>query len=344
MQGSTEQQCSELAVWLQPLLAGVDAVRLQPLPGDAGQRRYFALPDYPHLLAVLSPPSSEPNRAFVDLSRLLTSHQQPVPKLFAVNFSGGFMLLEHLGSRPLLADYPQRGEQALQQGLALLPALAAIAPESMAGLKRFDGTLLTAEMALFEEWFIGPLLGLPLSADEQAQLTELFALLVNSALAQPQGFVHRDFHCRNLMLSASGEIGMIDYQDAVVGPLSYDLVSLLKDCYWQWPVKTVEAAVADYYRTVVAALPAPPTAAEFHRSFDWMGLQRHIKVLGIFARLALRDGKSQYLQDLPLVITYTLQTAAHYDELRPFAQWFEARLMPVIKRQAWHAAAAGQHR
>ncbi len=343
MESRPDRHSEALAAWLlQQLPDSAAVLPLRPLPGDAGQRRYYELAAERRYLAVYSPPHSEPNRTFVAVTQLLAANQLPVPKIYAVDFSRGFMLLQHLGAEPLRAAYAERGSEALQRGLALLPALAAIDAAQLAWLPRYDEVRLQDEMALFADWFVSALLALPLSARERELLAALFGQLVESALAQPQGFVHRDFHCRNLMLASGGAdagIGLIDYQDALVGPLNYDLVSLLKDCYWQWPEATVDAAVADYYAAVIAVRQSAPTLAQFRQGFDWIGLQRHIKVLGIFARLALRDGKPQYLQALPLVIHYTLETARRYPALQPFAQWFEQRLMPSIQRQHWYPSA-----
>ncbi|TNE78997.1 MAG: phosphotransferase, partial [Gammaproteobacteria bacterium] len=158
-----------------------------------------------------------------------------------------------------------------------------------------------------------------------------------SALSQPTVLVHRDFHSRNLMLLDNGGIGVIDFQDAVTGPLTYDLVSLLRDCYIRWPASYVSRRALNYYRRAVAAgIATPVSDKQFMRWFDLMGLQRHIKVLGIFARLFLRDGKAGYLNDLPLVIRYTLEQLDSYPELNEFKDWFERRVLPAVIDQSWY--------
>ncbi len=343
------EQQKALQQWLQnqlPEHAGLPVLR--PLPGDAGQRRYWEIVDQPDYLVASSPPESEPNRSFIACTLLLARNGLPVPKLFAIDLSRGFFLLEHLGRQPLRSLYPTDGADALQPALSLLSSLAAIPGAELAELPEYDRAKLVAEMELFEQWFVAELLSIELNKVERSELAALYQQLATSAIEQPQGFVHRDYHCRNIMLSdtpaAELQLGIIDYQDAVVGPLSYDLVSLLKDCYWQWPSATREALVAEFYRHNIAPLEGSPSLAEFSRQFDWMGLQRHIKVLGIFARLALRDNKPGYLQDLPLVIHYTLEVAACYPQLQPFAEWFKARLMPTIAKQSWFGelGAAGQ--
>ncbi len=331
-------QHQPLSSWLGRQL-GSAPVTLRPLPGDAGQRRYFELAEQPARLAAASPPASEPNRAFVDITLLLAAAGLPVAKLYAVDFARGWLLLEHLGRRPLRALYADRGAAALQPALALLPKLAALDGAALGALPRYDRSALLAELALFGDWFVGALLGVELNDDDRALLDELFETLLASAAAQPHGFVHRDYHCRNLMVADRGEaLAMIDYQDGLVGPLSYDLVSLLKDCYWHWPAAEVDRAVTGYYQAVIATADSALSEAGFRRCFDWMGLQRHLKVLGIFARLSLRDGKHGYLDDLPLVLHYTCQVASSYPQLAQFGAWFERRLMPQIERQAWFAA------
>ena len=193
------------------------------------------------------------------------------------------------------------------------------------------------EMNLFPEWFLTQLLGVDLQPSDHDLLNETMAILVDSALEQPQVLVHRDFHSRNLMLLADEEIGVIDFQDAVTGPLAYDLVSLLRDCYVRWPVDYISQRALNYYRSAEAAGIAPQASkAQILRWFDLMGLQRHIKVLGIFSRLCLRDGKHNYLNDLPLVIRYTLEQLAPYPELGRFKDWFELRVLPQLPQQDWY--------
>jgi len=337
--GEIEQQ-KALQGWLVRQLPGFFGTPvLKPLPGDAGQRRYWGIVDQPHYLVASSPPESEPNRSFIACTLLLARNGLPVPKLFAIDLSRGFFLLEHLGHQPLRSVYPTEGANALKPAMTLLASLAAIPGAELAELPEYDRTKLIAEMVLFEQWFVAELLSLELNNVERSELAALYEQLATSAIEQPQGFVHRDYHCRNIMLSdtsaAQPQLGIIDYQDAVVGPLSYDLVSLLKDCYWQWPSVTREALVTEFYQHNIAPLEGAPSLAEFSRQFDWMGLQRHMKVLGIFARLALRDNKPSYLHDLPLVIHYTLEVAASYPQLQAFAEWFKARLMPAIAKQPW---------
>jgi aminoglycoside/choline kinase family phosphotransferase len=189
--------------------------------------------------------------------------------------------------------------------------------------------LLMREMELMPEWFLRRHLGLQISAAERAMLDRLFETLAQDALAQPAAFVHRDYHSRNLLVTAAGNPGILDFQDAVWGPVTYDLVSLLKDCYVEWPAPRVRTWALQYRERLLAkGFPLGLTEAAFIRGFDLIGLQRHIKVLGIFARLYYRDGKAQYLKDLPLVLRYTRDAAAQYAETAEFADFIAKRIDP----------------
>lgn len=333
----------DLLSWaMQALSAKPDqAATLHPLAGDASQRRYFRLRTRDHCyIAVDSPPASQKNREFLAVRACMEAGGVRVPALLAADLEQGYLLLEDLGDGLLLdrltadsADSWYRQALALQQRMAGLPAEAVALPA-------YDARLLGEELARFPEWFLGALLGLALSDDERAALAELDRLLVANALAQPRVLVHRDFHSRNLMCMADGQLAVIDFQDAVFGPATYDAVSLLKDCYVRWPRDRV-AGWALGYRDALAAsghLPALDDAT-FLRWFDWMGLQRHLKVLGTFARLALRDGKTDYLQDLPRVLEYVQEVFALYAGQHPaldaIAGWFDQRVLPVIHRQSW---------
>ena len=210
---------------------------------------------------------------------------------------------------------------AIQAILKLLPVTCE--------LPRYDAGRLKAEMSLFREWFLEGQLGLNVNADVAQMLDEAYECLVSSALEQPTGFVHRDFHCRNLMVDAAQNPGIIDFQDAVVGPVTYDLVSLYKDCYYQFDRHLVEQVVDDFRQQLAGrGLVAPDVP--MLRWFDLMGAQRHLKCLGIFSRLNLRDGKPGYLADIPLVIEYLVETSAIYPELERLHNWLLAEVMPRV--------------
>lgn len=320
------------------------AAVLLPVAGDASNRHYFRL-QLPGqaFITVVAPPATEKNREFLAIRQLLESAGVRVPQLFAADLEQGFMLLEDLGDRLLLGELGDATADAhYTRACAILRQLAAVDAQALEGLPVYNRSLLAEEFSRFPTWFLQQLLGLELTDAEFHLLAELDGLLVGSALAQPQVLVHRDFHSRNLMCLPGDELAVIDFQDAVVGPVTYDPVSLLKDCYIRWPRERV-AAWALAHRDALHAQGLLPrvTDATFLRWLDWMGLQRHLKVLGTFARLYLRDGKSAYLQDLPLVIAYIREVlAAHAGEtavLDDFRDWFEQRLLPVIEQQSWSA-------
>ena len=254
-----------------------------------------------------------------------------VPRIDAADVARGLLLLEDLGSVHMLAAL-QAGADAgalYAQALAALTCCSNAAWTRHASWRRYDRATLEREMALCPEWFCQRHLGLDLDAADAQLLAATGDFLVREALAQPVVFVHRDYHSRNLMRLEHGELGVLDFQDALAGPIGYDLVSLLKDCYIDWPRARVVSWV-EGYRNTIGAVAAGADAAQFLRWFDLVGLQRHVKVLGIFARLWYRDGKSGYLADLPRTLDYVRDTAARYRELREFCAWVEQRLAPGL--------------
>lgn len=320
-----------------------------PLAGDAGFRRYFRLAGQLSLIAVDSPPGRENNPAYIAVAMEFQRHAVTTPKVLAVDFANGFFLLEDFGHQLLhpellagtlaeensparlsAANYYQQAESVLLDIQAVAANPRVFAP--------YDGPRLQVEMDLFANWFLAKLLGVELDEQEHSMLNRLFARLIESALEQPQVVVHRDYHSRNLMLLEDGALGVIDFQDAVVGPLTYDLVSLLKDCYLRLPREQVVNRALSYKKRLETELPVGSISDDqFMRWFDLIGLQRHIKVLGIFARLALRDGKANYLNDLPLVIRYTLEVARGFDEGEAFYEWFIQRIEPLLPAQDWYS-------
>ncbi len=311
------------------------------MAGDAGFRRYFRVLGQPSLIAVDSPPEKEKNQAYISVAMAFQHHGIVTPKVFAVDFANGFFLLQDFGTlllQPELAADSASAAVAKRYAQAedVLMAIQRVTPEP-AVFTCYDPQSLQTEMDLFAEWFIAELLGISLDDEEQHMLSQLYKDLICSAVEQPQVVVHKDFHSRNLMVLEDGSLGVIDFQDAVVGPVTYDLVSLLKDCYLHLPADQVEKRALDYKRHHEAGeLLNNMTDGEFLTSFDKMGLQRHIKVLGIFARLCLRDGKSGYLKDLPLVIRYTLEAAQRYPESQAFYRWFIARIEPLLPSHDWY--------
>lgn len=312
-------------------------ITLISLGGDAGFRRYFRYQTPSQWLAVDAPPATEDTRQFLAIAHLIKQAGVRSPRIAAADAQQGFLLVEDLGDRLFFnAATANTADRLYQQAITTLLQLQR-STDDPALIPRYDQALLRRELEIFSEWFAGKLLGHSLSAAEQHLLNDVFVQLENNALAQPQTFVHRDYHSRNLLLLEDNTLGVIDFQGALWGGVTYDLVSLLRDCYLRWPAEKVESWALDYRQQAMNAGILPAVSdTEFLRWFDWLGLQRHIKVLGIFARLQLRDGKSGYLTDLPLVIRYTLEVAEQYPELRTFADWFRRTLLPLAQQQSWY--------
>ncbi|HEY9036036.1 MAG TPA: phosphotransferase [Pseudomonadales bacterium] len=330
----------ELADWCRDVLranAGVSGDgELTPLSGDASFRRYFRYRVAGQSrVAVHAPPEKEKNREFVQVQALLAAAGVPVPAVLGYDEARGFLLLSDLGDRLLLPDLSaahadRRYRQAIQQMVAMQ-----VGVPSDAALPAYDATRLHEEMALFPEWFLGRLLGYELSTAERAMLNGLFEQLVAEALKQPQVFVHRDYHARNIMILRDDSLATIDFQDAVIGPALYDPVSLFKDCYVRWPRERVLGWLHCYLDQSMAAGVLPADARDWVYAFDAMGLQRHIKVLGIFARLWLRDGKAAYLGDLTRVLGYVLEALALHECFAQAHHWFGHVILPQAATQAW---------
>ena len=314
-----------------------------PLAGDAGHRQYFRATSCDgSWIAVRYPRrSQEEIERFVTLADFFRCRGVHTAGVVAADGELGYLLLEDLGVVHLLDQLsPETADSLYADAMMNMLCLQQFPAEEITPLKlpHYSRERLRMEMNLMCEWFVGPLLGHTLSAAEQRMLDESFAVLENSAAEQPQVLVHRDFHSRNLILRHAETMAVIDFQDAVIGPVSYDPVSLLRDCYIEWPEDKV-AQWAECYRRLAedAGILVDVDESTFFRWFDLMGLQRHIKVLGIFSRLSLRDNKHQYLQDLPLVVRYVRQISSQYSALTAFSDWFEQKLMPLVHQQEWYA-------
>ncbi|MDP5208793.1 aminoglycoside phosphotransferase family protein [Microbulbifer sp. 2205BS26-8] len=328
----------QLARWVGRALEMDRAAALFDLAGDAGFRRYFRTGTEPRLVAVDSPPQRTNPARFVALADYLRRNGIHTPMVIAADTAKGFLLLEDLGDIQLFCALNKDSVEGLYaEILSELLCLQQI-PREEALLPAYSRELLLAEMRIMPEWLAGKMLGYSLSEPEVQLLEMTFQLLLESAAEQPQTLVHRDYHSRNLMVRGGQRPGVMDFQDAVWGPVTYDLASLLRDCYIRWPRERVVRWALAYAATAESAGILEPVAQErFIRWFDWMGLQRHIKVLGLFPRLLLRDGKRGYLQNLPLVIRYVLEISERYPELKPFGEWFGSELLPLIERQPWYS-------
>ena len=306
----------QLQQWVEKVLE--QPLNLEPLAGDASLRRYYRiiLPEQNYIVMDASA-ANDDTHAFIALARGFKSADLDVPVVHYEDLSLGYVLLSDLGdtlySHVLTPDSADHLYQKALQSLLKLQACQNIKGYS---LPPYDRHRLVLEMGLFDEWFWQKHLGHDFNADEQERLDETYELLAQEALAQPKVCVHRDYHCRNLMLLPNQNVGILDFQDAVLGPITYDLVSLLRDCYVDWPEDKVARWLQFYYRHLHEQHLLPGVDYEqFERWFDWMGLQRHLKCLGIFARLNLRDNKPSYLQYLPRVLNYSRQVSQRYPEL-----------------------------
>ncbi len=335
-----DQRRDQLGHWAHQVLSqnlpqDMGSAELSMVSGDASFRRYFRLTmAADSWICVDAPADKEDNPAFVNIARAWRAEGVHVPEVIAYDFDAGFMLLEDFGDQllwPALHAPDSNDERRHQLYKKAIDELLNIQKVSMDGLPQYDEELLQREMSLFTDWLCGQQLGMTLSTAEQTMLASVCQELTRSALAQPQVVVHRDYHSRNLMLCADGRTGVIDFQDAVAGPVSYDLVSLLRDCYVHWPPHLVQDLLVYYYRSAAAQGIHGMPLADFTRSFDLMGMQRHLKAAGIFARLNIRDGKNGYLGSIPNTCRYLHDISLQYPEFSDFSDWLETRFMPALQ-------------
>ena len=299
--------------------AGLGELELRPLAGDASFRRYLRVHRGEEtFIAVDAPPDKEDSRPFVRIAQLLRDIGLNAPQVLAADLDQGFMLLSDLGDELYLSALSDDSVERLYgDALGALATIQACGPNAN-GFPPYDEDLLRRELELFREWYLGRHLGLTLSGPQHAVLDEAFQHLIDSALEQPRVFVHRDYHSRNLMVTRHNP-GILDFQDAVIGPVTYDLVSLLRDCYVDWPDRRVIDWALGYHELALhSGVLTDEDEERFVRWFDWMGVQRHLKASGIFARLSYRDGKHAYLNDIPRTLGYVLAVCASYPTLRDF--------------------------
>jgi len=315
-----------LRAWLTTALPAAPAgsgLTLSSASADASFRRYFrAIRGAGTWIAMDAPPPREDCRPFVQVAALLRAAGLNAPQVLAQDLEQGFLLLTDLGTRTYL-DALKEADAAAADAL-FHDALAALVVWQRATregvLPEYNAALLERELALFPEWYIGRHLGITLTGAEREALAAVEARLVANALAQPRVFVHRDYMPRNLMVCTPNP-GVLDFQDAVLGPLTYDVVSLFRDAFLSWEeARVIDWTVRYWENAKRQGLPVPDDFGTFYRDFEWMGLQRHLKVLGIFARLNYRDGKSAYLADTPRFIGYARAVAQRYHELAPLAR------------------------
>ncbi len=330
---NADPRLQRLERWIAGL-PGPAVDRLLPASSDASFRRYFRVHrEGSTQIAMDAPPEREALDAWLHVARILAATGVHVPPVIAVDAEQGFVLIGDLGKQHYLealgegADPEPLYEAAIDALVQMQSGGAALASE----LPAYDRAMLSREMELFTEWFIGRHLGLTPVAAQRRKIAEAFEWLCDEALAQPVVLVHRDYHSRNLLVRADGNPGIVDFQDAVRGPVTYDLVSLLKDCYLVWPARRLNGWLDRYReRAAAAGIDVGVDRAQFLHWFDTMGLQRHIKVLGIFARLWHRDGKPGYLADLPRVLDYTIAVTSALPELAAFDGYLRGEVVPAF--------------
>lgn len=310
--------------WLHGEL-GLAPGTIEPASSDASFRRYFrAETGNGPLIVMDAPPEHEDIRPFKSIAQRLESTGVHVPHIHASCEERGLMLLEDLGSTPYLSQLS--GESADHLYGVAMDALLVLQGARTEGLQHYDEALLMREMRLFDEWFLSRHLGMTLSTSEQSMLEGIYHQLVDRALEQKQVFVHRDYHSRNLMVTHERSPGIIDFQDAVVGPVTYDLVSLIRDSYVAWPHERVTNWARAFHGKLTRAGVIDIGWDAFRKDMDLMSAQRHLKVAGIFARLNYRDAKPAYLNDIPVTINNLVASLTPYPEFDEFRQWLAARL------------------
>jgi aminoglycoside/choline kinase family phosphotransferase len=311
------QRQQEITAWLEGLYPG-RRFTLAPASADASFRRYFRVShaDGSSQVVMDAPPSHEDCKPWLHVQQLFAAAGVHVPQVLAQDLERGYLLMSDLGNQTYLPVLTDESAPALYG--AATDALLALQAASQPGqLPEYGEALLRRELDLFPEWYLGKHLGLSLDDKQRAMLERVFRRILDVNLAEPRVYVHRDYHSRNLMLSEPNP-GVVDFQDAVYGPMSYDLVSLFKDAYIQWEEEQVIDWLVRYWEKArQRGLPIREDFGDFYRDYEWMGVQRHLKVLGIFARLYHRDGKDGYLKDMPLVLDYLRRTCARYDGLLP---------------------------
>ncbi len=321
---------NEIRSWLEIELH-LKIASLEPASSDASFRRYFRVTHQEGQQIVMdAPPDREKIQPFIGVAGLFTNSGIHVPKIFQQNLDQGFLLLEDFGSECFL-DKLNTGnaDQLYQSALDSLFLLQTGTDIKTCRLPEYDLDLLNKELSIFSEWFIQKFMKVDITVEDQPVLDETWHVLTESALEQPKVCVHRDYHSRNLMFLSSRSPGILDFQDAVVGPITYDLASLLRDCYVSWPENLVQQWSTDYFDRLCQADMIQCSTGQFQRWFDLMGLQRHLKAIGIFARLQLRDGKPDYLRDIPRTMDYVTRICGRYSELSAFNQFLNDRILPV---------------
>jgi len=343
-----QQRQADLQNWFHEILPAVDSttnvnaneIVMGPLSGDASFRRYFTVSHENKIYVLVdAPPQQEDSRTFVQVAESFSSAGINVPEIYAVDYDRGFMCISFLGTTLLweklqslkTGNHFSDANQVYRQAFEILLKIQGISVNSGMILPPYDGGLLQSEMDLFREWFCSGIMGLTLTHSDNSLLDHYFEILVDSAVSQQQVCVHRDYHSRNLTFQDDGNFGVLDFQDAVVGPITYDLVSLIKDCYVSWPRPLIREWALQYANMAqTAGIIDSFRDEDFLFSFNMMGVQRHLKAAGIFARLYLRDGKPGYLADIPRTLAYIKEVLGEYPDMYGFGTWLEKNIYPML--------------
>jgi hypothetical protein len=325
-----DQRFEQMQAWLSGLTRFEQGELTYPVPAssDASFRRYFrvvfkSIAEEISWIIMDAPPQHEDCRPFIQVSNELSQLGLNVPKVVEQDLAQGFLLLSDLGSTTYLSVLNESNAERLYRDA--LNALVTLQTHAQADhLPKYDIKLLTNEMGLFTDWLGQTHCDLTMSPSEHQAWLSAQDKLIRSALSQPQVYVHRDYHSRNLMVTEQDNPGILDFQDAVLGPLTYDAVSLLRDCYIVWPAEQVTEWQRQYFLGLCQAGRLTQSEwSAFVQAFDWMGIQRHLKAAGIFARLYHRDGKDGYLKDIPATLNYIIQVGRHYDDMKELVAWTE---------------------
>ncbi len=332
----TDQRLLLLSQWLEKRL-GTSSIRIESASSDASFRRYFRVfIEQKTLIVMDAPPPQENVSGFVAVSDIFRDAGVHVPEIIAGDYQSGFLLLSDFGNQCYFDQLSEANADLLYGDAfdALLQIQTGVVT-STSDLPVYDVSLLQNELEIFSQWFVEQLLGLRLTPEQHQIFQRSCQILVASALEQPQVCVHRDFHSRNLMLLETRNPGVIDFQDAVIGPLTYDLVSLLRDCYVSWSAQRVDDWRNQFYqRSLQAGIFTPSISQnQYQQWFDKMGVQRHLKAIGIFSRLKIRDGKPGYLKDIPTTINYVVTVCEQDVELTEFSQLLKQVIVPAMQQQ-----------
>lgn len=320
-----------MSLWFSQKL-NIPSALLSTVSADASFRRYFRYQnnDSDYIL-VDAPPATEKNQEFIDYAVQYAKAGLDVPRVIWGDTKQGFLCLTDLGNQTLFPLLENNATQWYPEAVRLLPLLSKVTP--LIKQSTYDAAFFQQELSLFIQWFCNDLLQIELSTAQSNSINSCFKILINNAIEQPQVSVHRDFHSRNIMVRDNRSLSVIDFQDTVTGPLTYDAVSLLKDCYFKLSNDDREVFIKQSYDQFVISQQLTCSYDQYKKWFDLMGLQRHLKVCGIFSRLHFRDNKSHYLNDLPLVIDYIVDILDVYEELSPLKSLFEKSVLPIVQER-----------